>query len=252
VHDMNASSEDVAAYAELANRGELTVRVFAAPADAAWYDQARLGLRRGFGSPSLRLGAVNGGVSDVPIDENRRTRLMAADHAGLQVCLDVRSEGGAAAALDLVEAFIRADGDRDRRFRIEHAQHASVGDAGRFSGAKAIATVTARAAEEFARFSRMNVRTAIGSDWPSSPLNPMPRLAAAAAYADAPAAVAAYTSGAAFAEFQENVKGTIARGKLADMVILSDDIFAVPAPPIDGVKVLTTIVGGRVVHQRNP
>src|SRR5436190_203853 len=113
VQDMNASSDDVAAYADLANRGELTVRVYAALADAAWYDQARLGLRRGFGSPSLRLGAVNGSVGDVPIDENRRTRLMAADHAGLQVCLDVRSESAAAAALDLVEAFIRADGDRD-------------------------------------------------------------------------------------------------------------------------------------------
>ena len=80
----------------------------------------------------------------------------------------------------------------------------------------------------------------------------MLRLAAAAAYATAPAALAAYTSGSAFAEFQEGAKGTIARGKLADMVILSDDIFAVPAPPIDSVKVLTTIVGGKIVHQRNP
>jgi len=252
VQDMNASSDDVAAYADLANHGELTVRVYAALADAAWYDQARLGLRRGFGSASLRLGAVNGSVGDVPIDENRRTRLMAADHAGLQVCLDVRSEGGAAAALDLVDAFVRADGDRDRRLRIEHAQYASVGDADRFAASKAIATVTARSPEEFARFSRMNVRTAIGSDWPSAPLNPMLRLAAVAAHATAPAAVAAYTSGSAFAEFQESVKGTIARGRFADMVILSDDIFAIPAPPIDGVQVLTTIVGGKVVHQRNP
>jgi len=252
VHDMNASPDDVAVYADLANRDELTVRIYAAPSDAGWYDQARLGLRRGFGSPSLRLGAIDGTVGDVPIDENRRTRLMAADHAGLQVCLDVRSEGGAAAALDLVEAFVRADGDRDRRFRIEHAQQASVGDADRFAASKAIATVTARAPEECARFSRTNVRIAIGSDWPASPLNPMLRLAAAAAYATAPAALAAYTSGSAFAEFQDTVKGTIARGKLADMVILSDDIFAIPAPPIERVRVLATIVGGRVVHQRNP
>src|SRR5262249_44826281 len=237
---------------DLANRGELTVRVYAASADANWYDQARLGLRRGFGSPSLRLGAVNGGIGDVPIDESRRTRLMAADHAGLQVCLDVRSEGGAAAALEIVDAFVRADGDRDRRSRIEHAQHASAGDAARFAVSKAIATVTARAPEEFARFSKMNVRTAMGSDWPSSPLNPMLRLAAAAGSATAPAALAAYTSGSAFAEFQEGVKGTIARGKLADMAILSNDIFASPAPAIESVKVLTTIVGGKVVHQRNP
>ena len=65
-------------------------------------------------------------------------------------------------------------------------------------------------------------------------------------------AVAAYTSGSAFAEFQEGEKGTIARGKLADLVILSDDVFTIPAARIKDVKVLTTVVGGKIVHQRNP
>ena len=65
-------------------------------------------------------------------------------------------------------------------------------------------------------------------------------------------ALAAHTIGAAFAEFQENDKGTLARGKLADMVILSDDLLAIPPARIKDVRVLTTIVGGRVVHQRNP
>jgi predicted amidohydrolase YtcJ len=65
-------------------------------------------------------------------------------------------------------------------------------------------------------------------------------------------AVSAYTAGSAFAEFQEGSKGTIARGKLADLVILSDDIFNIPAARIKDVRVLTTIVGGRVVHQRSP
>ena len=65
--------------------------------------------------------------------------------------------------------------------------------------------------------------------------------------------MAALSSGAAFAEFQEREKGTIARGQLADMVILSDDIFAAAnAARIPTVRVLTTIVGGRVVHQRKP
>src|SRR5262249_60008229 len=198
---------------DLANRGELTVRVYAASADANWYDQARLGLRRGFGSPSLRLGAVNGGIGDVPIDESRRTRLMAADHAGLQVCLDVRSEGGAAAALEIVDAFVRADGDRDRRSRIEHAQHAPAGDPARLAVAKADPTVTARAPEEFARFSKMNVRTAMGSDWPSSPLNPMLRLAAAAGPATPPAALAAHPRGSAVAAISEGLKGPLPLGK---------------------------------------
>jgi predicted amidohydrolase YtcJ len=65
-------------------------------------------------------------------------------------------------------------------------------------------------------------------------------------------AVAAYTAGSAFAEFQENEKGTLARGRLADLVVLSHDVFNIPAVQLKDVSVLTTIVGGRVVHQRQP
>jgi predicted amidohydrolase YtcJ len=65
-------------------------------------------------------------------------------------------------------------------------------------------------------------------------------------------AVSAYTAGSAFAEFQEAQKGSLARGMLADLVILSDDIFSIPPERIKDVSVLTTIVGGKVVHQRQP
>src|SRR5206468_7075164 len=61
-------------------------------------------------------------------------------------------------------------------------------------------------------------------------------------------AVAAYTSGSAFAEFQETEKGTIERGKLADLVVLNDDIFKIAPAAIKDVRVMTTIVGGRVVY----
>jgi predicted amidohydrolase YtcJ len=59
--------------------------------------------------------------------------------------------------------------------------------------------------------------------------------------------VRAYTMGSAYAEFQEKEKGSITRGKLADMVILSDDIFSIDPVKIRDVKVLKTIVGGKVV-----
>lgn len=65
-------------------------------------------------------------------------------------------------------------------------------------------------------------------------------------------AVTVDTSGSAFAEFQDTVKGTIARGTLADLVILSEDVFSVPAVRLKDVQVLTTIAGGKVVHQRRP
>jgi predicted amidohydrolase YtcJ len=254
VHDMSPGSEDIAAYADLANRGELTVRVYAALPEAGWYDQAKIGMRRAFGSPWVRLGAVHSRLDAATApDSDRRTRLMAADHAGLQLCMDVRDAREAAAALALVADLIRADGDRDRRVRVEHAQHASAGDVRRFAEQKAIASIDAAVEEAFKRFAVLDSsRVALGSDWPSAPLNPMARLARAAAAASVPAAVAASTSGPAFAEFQEADKGTIARGKLADMVILSDDLFAMPTARIESVRVMTTIAGGRVVHQRNP
>jgi predicted amidohydrolase YtcJ len=62
-------------------------------------------------------------------------------------------------------------------------------------------------------------------------------------------AVEAYTMGSAYAEFQEKEKGSITPGKLADMVVLSDDIFSMDPVKIRDVKVLTTIVGGRIVWQ---
>ena len=93
----------------------------------------------------------------------------------------------------------------------------------------------------------------LGSGWPSAPLNPMLTLQAATTrQLTMVEALSAHTSGAAFAEFQENDKGTIARGKLADMIILSDDILAASPAPLTHVRVLTTIVGGKIVHQRKP
>jgi len=62
-------------------------------------------------------------------------------------------------------------------------------------------------------------------------------------------AVRAYTLGSAFAEFREKEKGTIEVGKLADFVILSDDIFSVPASELKDVKVIWTVVDGRLVYQ---
>ena len=65
-------------------------------------------------------------------------------------------------------------------------------------------------------------------------------------------AVEAYTMGSAYAEFQDKEKGSITPGKLADMVLLSDDLFTIAPAKIRDVKVLETIVGGKVVFGRIP
>jgi hypothetical protein len=109
------------------------------------------------------------------------------------------------------------------------------------------------------------VRLAFGTDWPVVPLDPMLTLYAAATRATLDGkhpegwfpeqkitiqqAIAAYTLGSAYAEFQEHDKGSIEPGKLADMVLLSDDVLAIPPAAIQKVRVLRTWVGGDEVFQ---
>ena len=94
---------------------------------------------------------------------------------------------------------------------------------------------------------------ALGSD---GPVNPFLNIMFAVAYPSNPGealtveqAVRAYTWGAAFAEFRENEKGTLAPGMLADLAVLSQDIFSVPVQALPGTTSVLTMVGGRVVHE---
>lgn len=310
VQDMNPSYDDVAAYAELLERGELTLRVYAAPMETQWEDQARLGLRRAFGSPWLRLGAVKGfadgslgsttasffepytdapGTSGLLSDEMQpmeamRDRLVKADAAGLQLCIHAIGDRAISIVLDLFEDVLKANGPRDRRWRIEHAQHVAPGDFARFARLGVIASVQpyhaiddGRWAESrigaerskttyaFRSFLDAGVRLALGTDWYVASLNPMETLYAAVTRATLDGkhpggwvpqqkvtlaeAIEAYTVGAAYAEFQEKDKGRLAPGQLADLVILGEDVFAIPAERIKDVRVETTIVGGRVVYE---
>ncbi|MCU1381661.1 MAG: Amidohydrolase 3 [Acidobacteria bacterium] len=232
VHDIGASYDDIGAYADLANRGELTVRIYAVPEESGWYDQAKLGVHRAFGSAWLRIGAVRAAIDPSADGRELRTRLMAADHAGLQLSVSAADGGAATPVLDLLDAIARANGGRDRRFRVDGTR---IGD------------------RDLARLTALDAIAPLGSGWPDAPLNPMLTLGAAAQRGLSVAeGLTASTRGAAFAEFQERDKGTIARGQLADMIVLSDDVLALPAAAIKGVRVLTTIVGGTIVHQRKP
>ena len=311
VQDMNPAYDDIAVYADLANRGELTARIYAAPLETGWQDQARLGVHRSFGSAWLRIGAVKGYADgslgsttayffqpyvDAPdtrgllSDEMQpvngmRDRLIGADRAGLQLCVHAIGDAGISQMLDLFGDVVRANGERDRRLRIEHAQHIAPKDFERFAALKAIASVQpyhsiddGRWAERrigperikttyaFRTLLDKGVRLALGTDWYVAPLNPMLTLYAATTRATLDGkhpngwvpeqkitigeAVSAYTAGSAYAEFQDADKGTIARGKLADLVILDQDIFAIPPTSIKDVRVTTTITGGKVVFQR--
>ena len=125
-------------------------------------------------------------------------------------------------------------------------------------------TSAARYSYAWRSFLDHGVTLAFGTDWPVAPLDPMLGVYAAVTRATLdgknpggwipeekitlPEAIEAYTMGAAFAEFQESEKGSISPGKLADMVIVSDNIFELKPEAIRNVKVKTTIMGGKVVY----
>jgi hypothetical protein len=118
----------------------------------------------------------------------------------------------------------------------------------------------------FRTFKDHGVRLAFGTDWSVAPLNPMLSLYAAVTRATLdgknpkgwfpeqkltlPEALEAYTMGSAYAEFQDQEKGTISPGKLADMVLVSDDLFSLPPEKIRDAKVLQTWVAGKVVFSQ--
>jgi predicted amidohydrolase YtcJ len=306
---MNPEPADVAVYSELLEEGKLTTRIYAAPLITQVDDQLKIGIRRAFGGPYLRIGGVkaytDGSLgsatayffepfADQP--ENRgllsdemhpislmSDRMMRADAAGLQLCTHAIGDAGISAILDIYFAIEREHGSRDRRWRIEHAQHMAAKDFDRFAQFHVIASVQpyhaiddGRWAERrighdrasrtyaFRTFLDHGVRLALGTDWNVAPLNPMLTLYAATTRATLDGknpkgwfpeqkltiqeAIAAYTMGSAYAEFQENEKGSITAGKLADMVLLSDDVLTIDSVKIRDVKVLKTWVGGKVTY----
>ena len=311
VQDMNPEYADIATYAELAERGELSARIYVAPLISGWNDQAKLGLRRAFGSSFLRMGALkayaDGSLGsttayffqpyiDAPDTHGllaegmqplaaMRQRMLKSDAAGLQLCVHAIGDQAISIVLDMFQAVTRQNGDRDRRLRIEHSQHMATKDFGRYAQLHVIASVQpyhaiddGRWAERrigpqrikttyaFRTFLEHGVRLALGTDWTVAPLDPMQTIYAAVTRATLDGknprgwvaeqkltvveAVEAYTMGSAYAEFQEKQKGSLTPGKLADMVLLSDDIFSVPPAAIRDVRVEATWVGGKLVFDR--
>jgi len=309
VQNMAPDFADIAIYAELLDEGKLTTRIYAAPLITQVDDLTKIGIRHAFGGPYLRIGAVkafaDGSLgsatayffepfSDRP--DNRgllsdemhpislmRDRMMRADGAGLQICAHAIGDAGISAILDIYTEIEKTHGDRDRRWRIEHAQHMAAKDFDRFSQLHVIASVQPyhaiddgrwaehrighdRASRTYAFRTLLDhgVRLALGTDWDVAPLNPMLTLYAATTRATLDGknpngwfpeqkltikeAIEAYTMGSSYAEFQEHEKGSITPDKLADMVLLSDDVLVIDPVRIRDVKILKTWVGGKMTY----
>jgi len=271
----------------------------------------KTGVRGGFGSDMLRIGGLKGfadgslGSSTAlffePYSDTPNTRgllfdqmlpegimlqrVEAADKVGLHVMIHAIGDEANMRILDIYQQVAEKNGPRDRRFRIEHAQHLRPSEIQRFGKQKVIASMQPYHAADDGRWCDKRIgperskgtyafRTlldthavlAFGSDWTVAPLNPMEGIKAAVTRQtldgkhpkgwvpeqkiSVDEAVRAYTVGSAYAEFAEKVKGSISPGKLADLVMLDRDIYKIEPLEIDKTKVLLTVMDGRVVFER--
>lgn len=213
--------------------------------------------------------------------------LIAEAHAnGFQTGTHAIGDKGVSWVLDAVERAQRQSGKKDLRHRIEHAQVIAPSDLDRFAPLGVIASMQPTHCTTDMRFCEVRIgsersrgayawrslldrgaRMAFGSDWPVEPLDPMRGLYAAVTRTNIETgspeagwfpgqrltmaeAIGLFTKGAAYASFEEDVKGTLEPGKLADMVVLSKDLFAVPPAEILTTRAEVTILGGRIVFQR--
>jgi hypothetical protein len=308
VQDMSAGG-DVGVYQELLNRGELKTRVYAVAPLGAWKRLADVGVRRAFGGDMLRIGGLKG-FSDgslgsttalffEPYNDAPETtglgsglpegemlkRVEEADRAGLQVMIHAIGDRANDQILSIYEQVARAHGARDRRFRIEHAQHLRPEEIREFAAQRVVASMQPYHAIDDGRWAEKRIgpqrikgtyafralldagaTLAFGSDWTVAPLDPLLGVYAAVTRRTLDGknpggwvpeqkitveeAIRAYTSGSAYAEFAEQVKGKLAPGMLADLVILNRDIFRVDPVEIEKAKVTLTVVDGRIVFEK--
>jgi predicted amidohydrolase YtcJ len=310
VQDMSAGA-DVGVYQELSRRGGLKTRLYAVWPLPKWEHLADTGVRATFGNDLLRTGGLKGfsdgslgsttalffepyhdapNTRGLPSDEMlpegaMLERVLGADRAGLQVMIHAIGDKANEQILSIFEQVAGTNGQRDRRFRIEHAQHLRLPDIPRFARGHVIASMQpyhcaddGRWAEKrigkertqgtyaFRSLLDAGVTLAFGSDWTVAPLDPLQGIAAAVTRRTLDGknpngwvpeqkitveeAVRAYTFGSAYAEFQEPVKGTLTHGRLADLVILDRDIFKIAPTEIEKSLVVLTVMDGRVVYER--
>lgn len=256
------SDDLIQVYRSLAAAGRLKTRIYECIAIGDRKKLAAAGVKAAAGDAMVRGGCVKGmshGVSEEMPE--LRNSIAEADKAGLQVMVHAIGAEANANTLDAFEYAIKQNGRRDRRFRAEHTHRLRDRDISRLPRSSVIASMQpnlfysgpSQDGDNFQAMLRSGVRLAFGSDASMDELNPI--LGIYAAVNSGPRsisveeAVIAYTLGSAYAEFQENEKGTITTGKLADLVILSVDIFAVEPSTIDKAKVVMTIVDGRVIYE---
>jgi predicted amidohydrolase YtcJ len=310
VTDMSAG-DDIGLYQSLHQRGELKTRIYAIRSILSWEALARTGVIAPFGNDVLRIGGLKGFAdgslgsttalffepyTDAPATRGllfdqmlpegiMLQRVLGADKAGLHVMIHAIGDEANFQIFEIYREVARQNPPRDRRFRIEHAQHLRASEIKRFGAEKVIASMQPYHAADDGRWCDKRIgperskgtypfrslldsdaTLAFGSDWTVAPLNPFEGIKAAVTRQTLDGkhpdgwvpeqkitvdeAVRAYTVGSAYAEFADLVKGSLAPGKLADLVMVDRNIYSIPAPDIDKTQVLLTVMDGKVVYER--
>ena len=306
---MSASWADLASYRRLQRANRLTLRVavflpidgWRAVAESAGRDRGddwvRIGGVKGYmdGSAGSRTAfffepfsdsAGYRGLMQQP-EADMRAWVGGADSAGLQIAVHAIGDRANAIILAIYDSVAHAHGARDRRFRVEHAQHLRPADVPRFGALRVVPSMQPYHAIDDGRWlvqriGPVRIRTtyafrtlldteaplAFGSDWTVAPLDPMLGVYAAVTRRTLDdrnpggwvpeqkitvgEALRAYTYGNAWATFNEQKWGTLAPGRFADVVVLDRDPFAVAPESLGTIKPRYTIVGGKVVYRKQP
>jgi predicted amidohydrolase YtcJ len=305
---MSASWADLASYRRLEHAGRLTMRVAVYLPVDTWRAVAESVKARGAGDAWVKIGGLKGfmdgsagsrtalffepyadsagyrGLMQNP-ERDMRSWIGNADSAGLQVAVHAIGDRANALILAIYDSVAKAHGPRDRRFRVEHAQHLRPQDIPLFGKLSVIASMQPYHAIDDGRWVERRIgpervkttyafrtlldtgaKLAFGSDWTVAPLDPLAGVYAAVTRRTLDdknpngwvpeqkitvgEALRAYTAGNAFATFDEKKRGALAPGYYADVVVVDRNLFTTPPESLAEARVRYTIVGGKLVYER--
>ena len=303
VHDM-CSWEDLLTYRKVEAAGEFKMRIYAAPWWTNWKKQIDYIAEYGTGNRWLQWPALKGMIDGSlgsrtawmhdPYKDDPNTRgvivasdtvlfktmMQEADAAGIRFTIHAIGTRANEWILDQYRAVAKMNGGRERRFKVEHAQHLRNSEIVRFGREGVIPSVQPFHAIDDSRWAykrveedvlggtyafksllNSNAKVVFGSDWTVAPMSPILGIYAAVTRETIDGsqpggwhpnekmtvdeALLAYTASVAYAGFQEDVLGTLEVGKLADFVVLSHDLFEIEPEEIKNTGVLRTVVGGK-------
>lgn len=304
VHHMG-TWDDVRIYRHYQEQDKLRIRISAAVPLVTWKKLEKTLREDNFSNEWLRIGSLKSYVdgslgshtalfhepyTDKPedyglqvVDESQLLNLiLKADQAGLQSITHAIGDKANTIILDIYEEVIRQNGDRDRRFRVEHAQHLRPSDIPRFAELKVIPSMQPYHAIDDGRWAEPLIGDRIqsthayrslldagahlvfGSDWYVAPPSPLWGIYGAVTRRtldgmnpngwvpeqkiSVAEALKAYTVSPPYASFEESFKGMITPGKLADIVIIDQNLFEIAPEKIKDAHIMMTIVDGEIAY----